>query len=444
MKETMQRDVKSSISKAIQILWRFTLWASSVVMWLIKLVYSLIVKKDNKQDSIKKEEAPKQEDVKPKEDATEVPNAEEEEEEKEEAEDEENSGSVELVLGEVKQTLDVQTKEEHDEKKEKEDKKVKEEIISKYTNYIKETNEKNKFDQKTFEQRTNTINELILSEVKYRSFLEMIIYVYKESLKKVIPEDTCKLFFSNVELIMQLSKQYSDAFSKEYKKGIDKAMISNCFEDIAQPLKLYFPYLSSYNTILSEYSKLRATNKQAEKIICNIEEANPSQNFNSLMIMPVQRLPRYILLLKEILKATPKWHPDHDKLINVIDQITKVTKETDEKCNESENKKLFFDLVMSIPKSQYLITPSRTMVSCYKLNDNMELNLLNDAILITKFHPNKKKYQRSLKYTVLVKDILNVKRVKNVIVIQTKKRKFKVNVEKNGGDLLDKLKDLMK
>ena len=142
MKETMQRDVKSSISKAIQILWRFTLWASSVVMWLIKLVYSLIVKKDNKQDSIKKEEAPKQEDVKPKEDATEVPNAEEEEEEEEEAEDEENSGSVELVLGEVKQTLDVQTKEEHDEKKEKEDKKVKEEIISKYTNYIKETNEK--------------------------------------------------------------------------------------------------------------------------------------------------------------------------------------------------------------------------------------------------------------------------------------------------------------
>lgn len=159
--------------------------------------------------------------------------------------------------------------------------------------------------------------------------------------------------------------------------------------------------------------------------------------------MPVQRLPRYILLLREILKATPKWHPDHDKLVDVIQQITDVTKETDVKCNESENKKLFFDLIMSIPKSRDLIIPSRTMVCSYNLNDNMELHILNDVLLITKLHPNKKKKNRTLKHKFFMKDIVDIEKHKNIIEVSTKKRKIKISIEKNGGDLYDKLKSLM-
>ena len=37
---------------------------------------------------------------------------------------------------------------------------------------------------------------------------------------------------------------------------------------------------------------------------------------DALLIMPVQRIPRYELLLKELIKHTPINHPDHDLLIN--------------------------------------------------------------------------------------------------------------------------------
>ena len=37
-------------------------------------------------------------------------------------------------------------------------------------------------------------------------------------------------------------------------------------------------------------------------------------DFNSLLIKPIQRLPKYVLLFKDLLKHTPEDHPDYKNI----------------------------------------------------------------------------------------------------------------------------------
>ena len=46
--------------------------------------------------------------------------------------------------------------------------------------------------------------------------------------------------------------------------------------------------------------------------IFSVEEANPGvKSLGNLLIMPVQRMPRYVMLLSSLLDKTPSWHRDH-------------------------------------------------------------------------------------------------------------------------------------
>ncbi|KAH0787028.1 RhoGEF domain containing protein [Histomonas meleagridis] len=321
----------------------------------------------------------------------------------------------------------------------------KEEIKNLYNSYVKKEKAERKFDQKQFTDRTNAINELITTEVKYKSFLETLLTLYRSNLSKVIPPDTDKLFFGNIEPLIQLSKSYSDSFAKEYKRGIDKCVISNCFKT-NESLRIFAPYISSYNEILSEYSKLIATNKKAKKLIQTIETTNPTTLFMSLMIMPIQRLTRYVLLLKTIDKATPDWHEDHKKLGGVIERIQQLAEEADRKCTENDNKRALVELALTIPKSSRIIKPSRTLICAYQLSNGLELNLLNDVILLTKFDSKEKekKHQRTLKAALYLKDIMDIKIGDEMIVINTRKSILKMKANKENIDFITKVQKLMK
>ena len=47
-------------------------------------------------------------------------------------------------------------------------------------------------------------------------------------------------------------------------------------------------------------------------------------DLRSLLIMPVQRIPRYNLLLGELLKETPNTHPDHADLTTAVAAMKQV------------------------------------------------------------------------------------------------------------------------
>lgn len=67
-------------------------------------------------------------------------------------------------------------------------------------------------------------------------------------------------------------------------------------------------------------------------------------NLESFLIMPVQRMPRYILLMRDMLKYTHAHHPDKDLLERALEAVsatmTRHNKEIDPKASDHAHKLL--------------------------------------------------------------------------------------------------------
>lgn len=60
------------------------------------------------------------------------------------------------------------------------------------------------------------------------------------------------------------------------------------------------------------------------------------QELSSFIINPIQQLPRYIMLLSDLLRNTASDHPDHANIGIALDKMKKLTEDVNEKKRESE------------------------------------------------------------------------------------------------------------
>lgn len=90
------------------------------------------------------------------------------------------------------------------------------------------------------------------------------------------------------------------------------------------------------------------------------------QNLPALMILPIQRLPRYKLLLSEIVKNTEKEHVDYQALtvsLSKIDATTRIInermKEHEARANVRKMENRFMSTVRFVKASRYFVTDGK-------------------------------------------------------------------------------------
>ena len=72
------------------------------------------------------------------------------------------------------------------------------------------------------------------------------------------------------------------------------------------------------------------------------------RKLNALLITPVQRVPRYKLLLDDVIKATPRFHPDRANLEEARTQIDAVAWYINDQIKEHENNQLMISIQKSL------------------------------------------------------------------------------------------------
>jgi hypothetical protein len=113
-----------------------------------------------------------------------------------------------------------------------------------------------------------------------------------------------------------------------------KLTLGNIFVDLVNfKLKKKFPYLKAYNTFCGKYDdiiqtaeELKKTSKNFKKFLMK-KECQPEvnfQSFQSFLILPVQRLPRYVMLLEAVIKLSEKDESDYEKLCEAYNRIKEV------------------------------------------------------------------------------------------------------------------------
>eukprot|EP01098_Paradermamoeba_levis_P017052 TRINITY_DN9564_c0_g1_i1.p1 TRINITY_DN9564_c0_g1~~TRINITY_DN9564_c0_g1_i1.p1 ORF type:complete len:328 (-),score=84.58 TRINITY_DN9564_c0_g1_i1:132-1046(-) len=89
------------------------------------------------------------------------------------------------------------------------------------------------------------------------------------------------------------------------------------------------------------------------------------QSLHNYLIMPVQRIPRYVLLLQDLVQHTRADHPDHSQLVAALEKIMQIANAIDENKRTDDRKKKAFSVLSALqglPKGRTLIGPHRLFI----------------------------------------------------------------------------------
>lgn len=125
---------------------------------------------------------------------------------------------------------------------------------------------------------------------------------------------------------------------------------------------MYSNYIIGYDasvTLLARLRKKKDFSNFLEK--CRNDSRCNGLDLNSILIMPVQRLPRYVLLLSELIKQTPPNHANVKLLNKCLKGIKEVTSFINEAKRDDDNQiktqqlqETIIDKVVSIIKLTYM------------------------------------------------------------------------------------------
>ncbi|KAJ1500786.1 Myosin 10A, isoform D [Coelomomyces lativittatus] len=158
---------------------------------------------------------------------------------------------------------------------------------------------------------------------------------------------------------------------------------------------MYTQYCMNYSDAIHLLKKLSGSKSSFMKWITQTQKQPECKGLDlaSFLLKPVQRLCKYPLLLKEILKFTPAFHSDETDLVNALNTLNGVVQKVNEggKFREEQIKllELHSKLIWNTHTNGGLPrNPQRRVVSTVnvrKLNKQPRLLiLLSDAVLVCK------------------------------------------------------------
>jgi len=180
--------------------------------------------------------------------------------------------------------------------------------------------------EKLIRMRTNVIKEIISTEKTYIDNLSLITGYWEKSCreKKVFADNDYPLIFKNIPTIQNCHQVFLTNI--EAKGSSFDSCCADVFIDFSQFFKVSKLYISEYPNIVSKLNEYMK-NSSVANALKTLKEGCHGFDITSLLITPVQRMPRYILFLRELIKFTPKCHPDAPLLSCAYQKIDSVTRE---------------------------------------------------------------------------------------------------------------------
>ncbi|KAJ3325483.1 Plasma membrane t-SNARE, secretory vesicle fusion [Boothiomyces sp. JEL0866] len=198
-------------------------------------------------------------------------------------------------------------------------------------------------------KRERVVQEILETEKTYVEQLQIMYDLYYIPMveSKNFPSYLIKMLFGNVESILKFHQRtILPCISKLSQTPAQT--LGEFFSQISRNLMLYSTFMNNYDhselvvqTFLGKQnpsylsSWLCITDSLTTSFQYHMEHAKASEkhsqiNLSSYLILPIQRLPRYKLLLTSLIEKTPSDHPDYHHLKKASEDIHNIV----EKCNE--------------------------------------------------------------------------------------------------------------
>jgi len=194
-------------------------------------------------------------------------------------------------------------------------------------------------------KRVLIIQELIRTEGTYLQGLSDIVLKYydelfKDNAKRILPEEIkSKILYNDLETFYTLHRRLYITFKRT--KSIPGSFLAN-----ADWLKMYTVYSNKFEAMSLQIKEL-SKNKFVKKKWIAIEKL-VGMNLESLLITPIQRIPRYELLLRELIKYTSPKHPQRLTLEYAKEKIAEIAKHINSAKDRIEKTRKFMAAIAEI------------------------------------------------------------------------------------------------
>jgi hypothetical protein len=270
--------------------------------------------------------------------------------------------------------------------------------------------------------RLLVLRELLATEERYVGDLRALVQLYMRPLvdadargKPIVPREDIRNIFSSIEVMFL----YNESFLAELRhvrtmSATPDFAVGKAFLLLGDFMRTYAPYCNNYNVSLAALD--RCGRLSAFRALVQRAAAMHDCELPSLLIKPVQRLPRYVLLLRQLCDCTPPSHVDSASLAQALQKMQAIASDLNEAKREAESFAEVVRVYNSIaPRDrgaiQDLIAPTRRYLKegrVYYRRDELAANdphylfLFNDLLLIA-LPP-----VRGLYSVVLLLDLANV------------------------------------
>jgi RhoGEF domain/FYVE zinc finger/SOS1/NGEF-like PH domain len=195
----------------------------------------------------------------------------------------------------------------------------------------------------------------------------MIVEQYLNPLREanLVTKKTLGQIFANIEDIRVINKELLEALEARMATWDNDTRVGDVFQKLVPFLKLYKVYCANYNGGLTRLEQKRESNSALAKFLeKSREEIGLNMPLPSLLIQPVQRLPRYRLLFAELLNLTDEAHVDYGAIKASLESVEEIAMLVNESIREAEylNKVLEIKKKFSGAGVPDLVVPKRFLV----------------------------------------------------------------------------------
>jgi hypothetical protein len=218
--------------------------------------------------------------------------------------------------------------------------------------------------EKRTKRRNNIISEIISTEKTYLARLECVIDVYVKPIRisNILEPADIREQFGYWDVMYGIHRELYLSMTSE------NAKIGPIFFQFSHYLKVYKDYLINFEESQNHRAILMQQNKRFHDLVINGQK-DPRTfglSIESLLIEPVQRIPRYRMLLSELINYTNIDHEEYQDLVKSLEKVSEVATENNEAIKMHENRNKMNEIMLQIDtKGHYLDLlddPSRRLI----------------------------------------------------------------------------------
>lgn len=184
------------------------------------------------------------------------------------------------------------------------------------------------------------------------------------SSQPIISQAAYEKLFPRLEIIQALNKELVEAVRERVDAWNDHTCLADVFLKMGAFFKMYAEYCSKYEEAIRVYRELVKKSAPFREYLKQLEGLPDLQSLDlpSFLILPCQRIPRYLMLISELNKWTWADHPDKQNLEKAVEMWQEVANHVNESMDEAARMNELLSIERKFNNELNLVVPYRKFI----------------------------------------------------------------------------------